>query len=103
MRRCRPEWQGGMHHGTFKATARREVIAGHVLERSEDERLLKVMRAPSWLGIAKLAEAKLADVRNAAMENCCVSSQTSFRLSPSRSSPRCSVACPAAVSASAVS
>jgi len=24
MRRCRPEWQGGMHHGTFKATARRE-------------------------------------------------------------------------------
>ena len=45
MRRCRPEWQGGMHHGTFKATARREVIAGHVLERSEDERLLKVMRA----------------------------------------------------------
>ena len=57
------------------------------------------MRAPSWLGIAKLAEAKLADVRNAAMENCCVSSQTNFRLSPSRSSPPCSVACPAAVSA----
>ena len=24
MRRCRPKWQGGMHHGTFKATARRE-------------------------------------------------------------------------------
>ena len=23
-----------MHHGTFKATARREVIAGHVLERA---------------------------------------------------------------------
>ena len=32
--RCRPKGQDGMHHGTFKATARREVIAGHVLERA---------------------------------------------------------------------